>query len=195
MHILRVSVLAGIAGLLVLSSPTVAVAKQQPDPLVARFQQQAPSPDVEVQVAHHATRYRAIIGWVDAVNRAKAEEARMAAAAAARAAAAQVVTPRRSSGTSSRSAAASSDTGGRHFICPQFASSANPSGDFAVPCYIIDRESDGNYAADNPHSSAQGAYQIMHLAPGTPPAEQDRIARGMALCNWNPPNYCAGSNN
>lgn len=87
-----------------------------------------------------------------------------------------------------------SPTGGdRHYICPQFASSDNPTGDFAIPCAYIDRESDGDYDADNPRSSAYGAYQILHLPPGTPPAEQDAIARGMALCNWQPPNYCAGN--
>lgn len=91
----------------------------------------------------------------------------------------------------SRAISVGADTG-RHYSCPQYASGDNPSGDFAVPCYIVGRESHGSYTADNPRSSAYGAYQILHLPPGTPPAEQDRIARGMALCNWNPPNYCAG---
>lgn len=122
----------------------------------------------------------------EAKERADAERAAAAAARVASSKAQRV-------GTSERSQGGGGDTGGRHFMCPQFASSDNPTGDFAIPCERIDNESDGNYQADNPNSSAYGAYQILHLPPGTPPAEQDRIARGMALCNWSPEtNYCAG---
>lgn len=124
------------------------------------------------------------IAVLDAVTRWNAELDRQAAAAAAR---------RRPSQTPRRAAAAPSSGGDRHYSCPQFASADNPTGDFAVPCYIIDRESDGNYHVPNGQgSSAFGAYQIMGLPHDTPPAEQDAIARGMPLCHWNPPNYCAG---
>ena len=92
---------------------------------------------------------------------------------------------------------------GRHYSCPEFASAANPTGDFAVPCYIIDRESDGNYSVPNGQgSSACGAYQIMRQtwngyggyssACDAPREVQDAKARSMNLCHWQPPNYCAG---
>lgn len=164
-----------------------AIARSGPDPLVVRYSIDAPTPDVEAQVALHATRYRQITGYLNAVHVAEvAEAARQAQLEAARRPA------QRSAASSSHPTAGGGDTGGRHFICPQFASGDNPTGDFAIPCSNIDNESDGNYTADNPDSSAYGAYQILHLPPGTPPAEQDRIARGMDLCNWHPPNYCAG---
>lgn len=70
----------------------------------------------------------------------------------------------------------------------------------AVPAYVVQRESGGNYCAANP-SGACGAYQIMPetwagfggyaSACDAPPAVQDEKARTMAPCNWNPPNYCA----
>jgi hypothetical protein len=69
------------------------------------------------------------------------------------------------------------------------------------PCWIMMRESGGNIRAMNP-SGAAGKWQIM---PGTwhgfmgyasaadaPEWVQDAKARTMALCNWQPPNYCAG---
>lgn len=74
-------------------------------------------------------------------------------------------------------------------------------GAWAVPEWIVNRESGGDYCARNP-SGACGAYQIM---PGTwggyggyasacdaPPAVQDDKASQMAPCNWVAPNYCAG---
>jgi Transglycosylase-like domain len=80
------------------------------------------------------------------------------------------------------------------------APSGNCGGDLP-PCWIMMRESRGNIRAMNP-SGAAGKWQIM---PGTwngyggyasaadaPESVQDAKARTMALCNWQPPNYCGG---
>ena len=156
--------------------------RPRPDVLVTRYRVEAPTADIEVRHARSAQADR--VEWAAAAYASVVVKGFLSAVEAAK------PKPRQQVGRV-RSRQLGPDSG-RHYSCPQFASGDNPAGDFAVPCYIIDRESDGGYAADNPTSSAYGAYQIMHLPPGTPPAEQDRIARGMALCNWEPPHYCAG---
>lgn len=79
------------------------------------------------------------------------------------------------------------------------------------PCWVMMRESRGDIRAKNPSSSASGKWQILdstwqlHDAQGNalpfmgywhasdaPEWVQDAKARSMALCNWEPPNYCAG---
>lgn len=139
-----------------------------------------------------AYKYLMQYAWNKAVWENALEQQRIAAAAKANAARHRQSDSNGTTHKTRHSQPVTDGGAGRHYYCPEFASSANTAGDFAVPCYIIGRESGGSYTADNPHSSAYGAYQIMNLPPGTSPAEQDRIARGMALCNWTPPNYCAG---
>jgi hypothetical protein len=70
------------------------------------------------------------------------------------------------------------------------------------PCWIMMRESRGQIRAKNPSSSASGKWQILDStwngyggyahASDAPESVQDAKARSMALCNWQPPNYCAG---
>lgn len=79
------------------------------------------------------------------------------------------------------------------------------------PCWIMMRESRGQIHAQNPDSSASGKWQILdstwqlHDSKGNalpfmgywhakdaPEWVQDAKARSMALCNWEPPNYCGG---
>jgi muramidase (phage lysozyme) len=74
----------------------------------------------------------------------------------------------------------------------------------------MNRESRGIITAKNPDSSASGKWQILdstwqlHDSQGNampfmgywhamdaPEWVQDAKARSMALCNWEPPNYCA----
>lgn len=55
-----------------------------------------------------------------------------------------------------------------------------------IPCYVIECESHGDYAAENPYSSASGRYQIVDAtwdgyggyshASDAPPATQDQRA-------------------
>lgn len=69
------------------------------------------------------------------------------------------------------------------------------------PCWIMNRESRGIITAKNPESSASGKWQILDSTWGmyggyshamdAPEWVQDAKARSMALCNWQPPNYCA----
>jgi predicted membrane-bound mannosyltransferase len=69
------------------------------------------------------------------------------------------------------------------------------------PCWIMNRESRGIITAKNPVSSASGKWQILDSTWGkyggyshamdAPEWVQDAKARSMALCNWQPPNYCA----
>jgi len=85
-------------------------------------------------------------------------------------------------------------------VAPVSAPSGNCGGDLP-PCWIMMRESRGNIRAMNP-SGAAGKWQIMpgtwngyggyHSAADAPEWVQDAKARTMALCNWQPPNYCAG---
>lgn len=68
------------------------------------------------------------------------------------------------------------------------------------PCWIMMRESGGNIRAKNPSSSASGKWQMLDStwngyggyahAADAPEWVQDAKARTMALCNWQPPNYC-----
>lgn len=177
----RLCVLPLLASLLVLTAGTGAGAVPPAEPArPAPPPVESPTKDLERAVGETFVRIAALEAhrlWNEEVARQAAERA---------AARRPPVTPR-------RAAAAPSSGGDRHYLCPQYASSDNPTGDFAIPCSYVGRESHGSYTADNPDSSAYGAYQILRLPPGTPPAEQDRIARGMALCNWQPPNYCAGN--
>jgi len=98
-------------------------------------------------------------------------------------------------------------------IVPIFTPSASPSGNCGgdlPPCWVMMRESRGQIRAKNPDSSASGKWQILdsswqlHDAKGNPQPfmgywhasdapewVQDAKARTMALCNWQPPNYCA----
>jgi muramidase (phage lysozyme) len=65
----------------------------------------------------------------------------------------------------------------------------------------MNRESRGIITAQNPDSSASGKWQILDSTWGkyggylhakdAPEWVQDAKARSMALCNWQPPNYCA----
>lgn len=70
------------------------------------------------------------------------------------------------------------------------------------PCWIMMRESGGDIRAQNPDSSASGKWQMLDStwagyggyahAKDAPEWVQDAKARTMGLCNWQPPNYCAG---
>ena len=70
------------------------------------------------------------------------------------------------------------------------------------PCWIMNRESGGDIHAKNPNSSASGKWQMLDStwngyggyahASDAPEWVQDAKARSMAICNWQPPNYCAG---
>lgn len=82
------------------------------------------------------------------------------------------------------------------------AASSGSCGGELPPCWIMGRESGGNIRAQNPTSSASGKWQILDStwngfmgyarAGDAPEWVQDAKARTMALCNWQPPNYCGG---
>lgn len=69
------------------------------------------------------------------------------------------------------------------------------------PCWIMMRESRGQIKAKNPDSSASGKWQMLDStwdkfggylhASDAPEWVQDAKAKTMALCNWQPPKYCA----
>jgi hypothetical protein len=85
-------------------------------------------------------------------------------------------------------------------IAPVIYGSGKCGGDLP-PCWIMNRESRGIITAQNPESSASGKWQILDSTWGgyggythakdAPEWVQDAKARSMALCNWQPPNYCA----
>lgn len=80
-------------------------------------------------------------------------------------------------------------------------SSSGSCGGDLPPCWIMKRESRGQIRAKNPVSSASGKWQMLDStwngyggyahASDAPEAVQDAKARTLALCNWQPPNYCA----
>jgi Transglycosylase-like domain len=108
----------------------------------------APTPDIEMQVARHAARYRQITAWVTAVDNYKKAIAYAAALEQQRYDAAQ---------QAKVAAAVEHYSGTKNLSTP----SSGRCGGNLPPCYVMNRESGGSLTAQNPTSTASGKWQFL----------------------------------
>jgi hypothetical protein len=80
---------------------------------------------------------------------------------------------------------------------PRYQNTYAVTGHYAIPAYIVQRESGGDYNAVNPQSGAFGAYQLLpgHFAPGGACAGLSKDPAGQDACAAKLWNGGAGSSN
>jgi hypothetical protein len=147
----------------------------------------APTPDIEMQVAHHAARDRQIAAWWTAVANYRHNVAVLQAVARSRA--------RQAREAASRGVRHETGAHGQRIQ----ATGVGSCGGNLPPCYVMMRESRGSLTAENPVSTASGKWQFLDSTWGgyggyshaadAPESVQDARARevwagGAGCSNW-----------